>query len=192
MEFLKAKRLPDNGRVKRTFIKVDNEYYKSGDTISVRLEDNQSAYATIEKIWWNFDLCCGELLIRWFYRAIDLEIANYISFSEIELFDSDEKQIIEMEMIEEKILVLKYNDFVRTEDVEDVFFTRATFSPQLNKIVPSIDEWKRVCKCNKIFNPDEPYFTCPGCYSIYHNSCLGYSQDIDEVEIMCSKCRLIF
>ncbi|CAG9329721.1 unnamed protein product [Blepharisma stoltei] len=131
MKVLKAKKLPESKRLSRKFLKIHKKKFSVNDTILVNEEHDKSAVATIEKIYWNFDEEIGQIKIRWFYKPKDIPGLKKVHARE--LFDSNLRQEIDMEMVKGKAKVLKLEDFLKEND-KNAYFTRSFYDATTKKI----------------------------------------------------------
>lgn len=122
-------------------VRINGEIYSVGDDVHICDNGNDYLIAKIIKIkptkgiskypYW------PTVLVQWYYRKSDIEtVAGDIPglkincISDYELFSSNHKDYIFIETIVSKILVLKFNQYEKLNDINgNVYFTRAFYDP---------------------------------------------------------------
>lgn len=137
--------------------------------------------------------------VRWYYKKSDLnrkknhllDIKNFNSISEYELFPSKHKDIIFIETILCKCKVFTYEVYDNLKEHNELtYFTRANYDPVSQLLSPKFDEWVKGCVCKRPLNPDQFYIKCDLCGGWFHPECCGLDvQTIEEnKEFFCPNC----
>ncbi len=136
--------------------------------------------------------------MNWYYRKSDLladkKILSKIkidSISNYELFSSSHKDIIFIETVIAKCLVLSFEEYELLEALnENTYFSRASYDPIKKTFNPPFNKWRKVCTCNMPLNPDEFYVKCDMCTTWCHPKCENINEEaIENLErFTCSNC----
>ena len=169
-------------------LRINDETFTVGDVVMIKEYRDDTCYGALVRIWKEKESPDPYARVRWFYKASDIFDTDYDFLSQAELFDSDHEQDIWVVSLYSKARVLSFDDYHALEEVdEDVLFTRAKFFHKEKIIRPGFEEWKKVCTCNAIINPDHLYLSCDLCQELYHPECVGFIKS-EEEPFYCYKC----
>lgn len=169
-----------------TVLRLNGQLYHIGDVVRVKEWKDEECFGTLLDIYRKKNCKYPLVKIRWFYKPSDIFTIKQPYLSEGELFDSDHVQEIWLDCIYDKVTMLSLEDYRIFDEVDDdTFFTRATYKHITHEIVPPFQEWKRVCTCNSILNPDSLYNVCERCGSLFHQGCVKSG----ELNHSCPKCK---
>lgn len=182
---MKAQKRARNGVQKEySKLKIDQETYEIGDTVEVKISERMLSFGTILKIW-SDNLNNPKIRVRWLVKPIEIFEPKPF-FSQGELFDTESYDVIAAQDVCGKIKLMEFDEYHNREIADDnSYFTRATVTKN-KKIRPPFSEWKKICICKSIFNPDDIHVVCEGCEEIFHPDCVVI---LDEAEPWyCSAC----
>lgn len=147
---------------------VRGELITIGDVIKVKLVPDEEGLATVVDI--KMRGCESPMIkVRWFYTPQEVGI-KHDCFGVAEVFDSTKHAVISLETYIEKAYVLTIDDYNCLDDADDcTYYCRATY---VNAgLIPPIHEWKSMCVCHQIINPDQHMIQCEDCLEFFHLSC---------------------
>jgi hypothetical protein len=169
-------------------IRMNNELFTVGDVVVIKEYNDDTCYGTLVRIWKEKDKVDPMARIRWYYKPSNVFDMEYDFLSQAELLDSDHEQDIWVVCLYSKVKVFSYDEYHALDEVDDdVFFTRAKYFHKEQVVRPGLEEWKRVCVCNAIVNPDHLYVSCEICNVLYHPECIGYIEKEDQPWV-CEPC----
>ena len=187
---LVAKKSSGSSIVDFKSLRINNENFSIGDVVMIKEINDDCCYGTLIRIWKNRDKSDSFAKIRWFYKPSDIFETDHEFISQAELIDSDHEQDIWVVCLYSTARVLSLEEYHSLDEVDDdTFFTRAKYFHKEKIVRPGFEEWKRVCSCNAILNPDHLYLSCDNCTGLYHPECVGFVENEDE-PWLCPKCRL--
>ena len=167
-------------------IRLNGQKLHIGDVLKIKECKDEECFGTLLDILKPSRSKYQRIKIRWFYKPSDLFVINHSFLSSGELFDSDHVQEIWFSCVYDKIQVISLEEYNTLEEVDDdIYFTRATYIKKAQKLVPSFEEWKKVCICSSILNPDHLYNVCEKCGGFFHPNCLDFAALIE----CCPKCH---
>lgn len=137
--------------------------------------------------------------IQWYYSKSDLDRTKaglksdelFESISNYELFEASHQDTIYIETVVCKCRVLSFEEYTKLDQPSDtIFFQRAKYDPIKHVFTPPMDQWKKICKCSRPFNPDLLYIECEGCNSCFHPKCFGIEEEeVEKIEkFYCDNC----
>ena len=184
-------------------IKYQSNYYSIGDTLLI-LGKAENLIGELTRIIPNNGIKSNpfwpSIEVQWYYKKSDLnkrknnliDINNYNSISDYELFPTNHRDIIYIETVIGKCEVFTYEEYENLEEhTEKTFYTRAKYDPLNQILIPRFDEWKKGCVCQCPLNPDQLYIKCDKCNGWYHPKCCGIEDEkAEEIkEFYCPYCR---
>jgi len=183
----KAAKKQSTSRVTFKVLRLNDVIYNLGDTVRIKEEHDEDSYGTVLKFWKKSGESEAFVRVRWFFKPKDVLRPLEDFISQGELFDSDLEQDIWVQSIYGKVTVKSLEDYHQLDEIEeDIYFCRAVYRHKERVLDPPYMEWKRVCYCKNILNPDHLYFVCEGCNGLFHVHCVGV---IDQRKLFyCSKC----
>lgn len=182
-----AKKASQSNRREFTKLQIYDETLHVGDVARIKEYKDEECFGTVLKIWRDETTRNSYVKVRWFYKPSDIFHAKHDFISVAELFDSDHEQDIWVECLYGKVQVLSLEDYHHYDEVEeDLRFSRATYITKENRLEPPFEDWKRICTCRQILNPDHKYLVCDNCGEFYHEKCLPKGVDLKK----CPACRL--
>lgn len=164
--------------------------YLAGDSVEVWMDDDEESYVKILELYKEKNRSSLNLAkVRWYYSPKDVFKNNIPPFiSKSELFESDFEQTLEISTFKQKVAMLSLEAYHDLSEVESsVFFTRAHWAHLKKEMTPPLSQWKRICSCQSIVNPDLTYIYCDSCQNLYHKECLVYNETLDLNH--CEKCK---
>ncbi|CAD8105338.1 unnamed protein product [Paramecium sonneborni] len=115
--------------------------------------------------------------VQWYCTYQDLaDSIDKDSFSECELFLTEQSTILFIDCIQAKCFVMNIDEFENT-GTSNAYFTRAKYNTLTKQLEPPISQWKKVCICEQPQNPDLLYIQCDQCNKWFHLSCMGLTQE---------------
>lgn len=140
--------------------------------------------------------------VEWYYRKKDIikeklgqSVLKRLScISEYEIFKTDHRDIIFIESIISKCIVLSFEEYdsLMNPQEENTYFTRASFDTYKKRITPPIEKWSTSCYCQMPLNPDQLYIKCDSCDGWYHQECSGIEEEnIEKVDFICKTCKKV-
>lgn len=187
-----------------TKFKYHSEIYQIGESLMVQDENFRYAMCKLLQIipangikrhpYW------PTIKIQWYYSKTDLDRAKtgledeelFESISNSELFEAPHHDIIYIETVVCKCRVLSFEKYEKLDQPSDtIFFKRSKYDPIKHVLTPSMDHWKKVCKCNRPFNPDLLYMECGGCNLYFHPKCFGIAEgEVGQIDnFYCDNCK---
>lgn len=156
-------------------LKIGEDIFRPGDTVSINEYSDSEAYATIVKIiGFPQRPLDSTLTVRWFYKPTSLFAEPCRPIGPDELFDSDHEDEVSVLALSGKIQVLTLERYLQLDSVpEDVFYSRATYKYRQEVLHPPSHAWKRVCVCDSVLYPLDVYRVCASCQQFFHPSCVG-------------------
>ena len=136
--------------------------------------------------------------VNWYYTKNDLQREQaklskqtFSSISELEVFKSNHYDIVTIDSILIKCRILTFEEFDRLEEpLDNVFFTRASYDPVKQRLIPPFDTWPTSCLCQLPINPDQTYIKCDTCVRWYHLEHVNVQENdlLENTEFICSEC----
>ena len=181
---------------KRTFTRrnfnsllLNGKEFKLGDVVIIKEATDERSYGRVLKIKRE----PGEELqafirLRWLYKPGDVfdTVPEYVGADE--LFESDHEQDVFVQTICGKIRVVTMEEYLGMTDKEDdVYYSRALYSPATKKIEPPVTDWERACACRSTLSPNQPYLICQQCKSRFHPACAN--QPVGITNWSCGACQ---
>ncbi|OMJ84540.1 hypothetical protein SteCoe_14347 [Stentor coeruleus] len=165
---------------------INSETYRVGDSVKINERKDDCLYAEILSFWQDGLKPDAYAKVRWYFKPSEIfeEIPDFISAAE--LMTSNVEQNITVQSIYDRVTVLNLSDYHENDLVDDnIMFSRSLYDPRLKVLRPPLSQWKRVCVCESILNPDEVYVGCDGCFGFFHPECVIAP---DDKEYICDKC----
>ncbi|OMJ82836.1 hypothetical protein SteCoe_16369 [Stentor coeruleus] len=174
----KAKRTRNSVRKIIQFERLiyDKTEYLIGDSVAIKQKGVIKGYGKITKIWRNRKINDGFIKIRWYYTPDQIfkDVPDFISNRE--LFESNHSQHLSVQTISGKIEVLSIEKYCQQHKTDkNIHFVRSFYIKESGLLIPSIEEWDKVCLCKKAFNPDKLMVRCDICLKKFHTECTGYN-----------------
>lgn len=154
---------------------LNKSKYMLGDSVQILESADEACFGQILKIFRNPRITDAFVTIAWYYKPNDIfsEIPDFIS--EAELFSSNHIQDISVQSIYEKITVLGLNEYHELDEVDtNVYFVRGQYDYKKNTFEPDFSEWKTICYCHQILNPDKLFVKCDFCHELFHIECTSF------------------
>lgn len=166
-------------------LKINGEVFQAGDTVCIK-EWNGDSYATL--LQFSGSPSNPTVTVRWFYQSHSIFVQSGWPLGLDELFDSDHENEITAMAINNRIRVLKLEEYLQLTTVpEDVFYTRATYLASVGELLPELSQWRKVCVCEALLSPNDVYRICSKCTQYFHPKCVGE----DKVNWQCPRCSLL-
>ena len=136
--------------------------------------------------------------VQWYYKKKDVDLVKnnlnekkLSSISEYEVFKTNHYDVIFIETIIGKCLILTFEEYESQIEVNNnVFYSRYGYDPTKNLLLPRFEKWEKHCKCILPLNPDQLYIRCDICSKWFHPECCGIKEsEIEEVEFICYLCK---
>lgn len=163
--------------------------FRLHDVAIVKEATDDHSYGRILRIWREpGDELQAFIRLRWFYKPADVfdRVPDFVGTDE--LFESDHEQDVFVQTIIGKVRVLGMDEYLALNHLtEDVFVTRARYSPATRTLDPAVESWERVCLCRQTLNPSSDYQCCRVCKKRFHPGCLKLAAV--AADWTCTACR---
>lgn len=181
--------------------------YEIGDIIKIELDNGTTCMAKlieiIPKKGKSSKVIWPSIKVQWYYSKEDInrqknglkDESLFRYLSKYELFLTNHSDIVYIESVVTKCLIVSFENFVEFEEYDDYsFFSRANYDSRKEKLVPDFLEWKKCSCCGMPPNPDNGVAKCEICSSICHSGCGTFSEKKDEFEeivatFVCKNCK---